>query len=158
MIGLRVFGQTAPAAWPLSCGQASPGSVLIAARRDSARSPFATTHGQRLMSRARAISAKDTGAPAELVNLKTRGSVPITARPSVRCVPVIARSLELNELEGSVKERFETRIALTLRMFRSAAHGDVERAPQDEWSDRGLQVLDLKAAGALSCSCVVEAI
>ena len=89
---------------------------------------------------------------------ETRGSVPIAARQSVRCVPVIARSLELNELEGSVKERFETRIALALRMFRSAAHGDVERAPQDEWSDRGLQVLDLKAAGALSCSCVVEAI
>ena len=51
-------------------------------------------------------------------------------RFGVRCVPVIARSLELNELEGSVKERFETRIALNLRMFRSAAHGDVERAPQ----------------------------
>ena len=60
--------------------------------------------------------------------------------------------------EGTHKERCETGIALALRMFRSAAHGDVERAPQDEWSDRGLQVLDLKAAGALSCSCVVEAI
>ena len=69
-----------------------------------------------------------------------------------------SRSLELNELEGSVKERFETRIALALRMFRSAAHGDVERAPQDEWSDRDLQVIDPKAAGALSCPCVVEAI
>ena len=60
--------------------------------------------------------------------------------------------------QGYVKERFETRIALGLKVYHSAAHGDVERAPQDEWSDRGLQVLDLKAAGSLSCSCVVEAI
>ena len=60
--------------------------------------------------------------------------------------------------QGYVKERFETRIALALKVYHSAAHGDVERAPQDEWSDRGLQVLDLKAAGALSCSYVVEAI
>jgi len=89
---------------------------------------------------------------------QTRGSVPITARQSVHCVPVMDVALELNELEGYVKERFETRIALALKVYHSAAHGDVERAPQDEWSDRGLQVLDLKAAGALSCSCVVEAI
>ena len=87
---------------------------------------------------------------------QTRGSVPITARQSVRCVPVMVRALGRIKPEGTHKERFEKRNALALRMFRSAAHGDVERAPQDEWSDRGLQVLDLKAAGALSCSCVVE--
>ena len=87
---------------------------------------------------------------------QTRGSVPSTARQSVRCVPVMVRALGRIKPEGTHKERFETRNALALRMFRSAAHGDVERAPQDEWSDRGLQVLDLKAAGALSCSCVVE--
>ena len=63
---------------------------------------------------------------------ETRGSVPIAARQSVRCVPVIARSLEFIELEGSVKERFETRVALTLRMFRSAAHGDVVRTPKKD--------------------------
>ena len=40
--------------------------------------------------------------------------------------------------QGYVKERFETRIALALKVYHSAAHGDVERAPQDEWSDRGL--------------------
>ena len=89
---------------------------------------------------------------------QTRGRVPIAARQSVQCVPVIVRALRRIKPEGTHKERFETRNALALRMFRSAAHEDVERAPQDEWSDRGLQVLDLKAAGALSCSCVVEAI
>ena len=89
---------------------------------------------------------------------ETRGSVPIAARQSVRCVPVMVRALGRIKPQGYVKERFETRIALALKVYHSAAHGDVERAPQDEWSDRGLQVLDLKAAGALSCSCVVEAI
>ena len=89
---------------------------------------------------------------------QTRGSVPSTARQSVRCVPVIAGSTELVRRYRTIYQRSETRIALALKVYHSAAHGDVERAPQDEWSDRGLQVLDLKAAGALSCSCVVEAI
>ena len=66
---------------------------------------------------------------------QTRASVPIAARPSIRCVPVIARSLELVGLEGSVKERFETRIALALRMFRSAAHGDVDGTTNSEWTE-----------------------
>ena len=87
---------------------------------------------------------------------QTRGSVPITARQSVRCVPVIAGSTELGRRYRTIYQRSETRIALALKVYHSAAHGDVKRAPQDEWSDRGLQVLDLKAAGALSCSCVVE--
>ena len=89
---------------------------------------------------------------------QTRTRVPIAARQSVHCVPVMDVALGRIKRQGYVKERFETRIALALKVYHSAAHGDVERAPQDEWSDRGLQVLDLKAAGALSCSCVVEAI
>ena len=60
--------------------------------------------------------------------------------------------------QGYVKERSETRIALALEVYHSAANGDVDDSPNNEWSDRGLQVLDLKAAGALSCSCVAEAI
>ena len=50
------------------------------------------------------------------------------------------------------------RIALPQEVYHSAALGDVNRTPMIEMSDSGLQVLDLKAAGALSCSYVVEAI
>ena len=42
------------------------------------------------------------------------------------------------------------RIAQSLEVCTTAAHGDVERRPKKRWSDRGLQVIDLKAAGALS--------
>ena len=54
--------------------------------------------------------------------------------------------------QGYVKERSETRIALALEVYHSAANGDVDDSPNNEWSDRGLQVFDLKAAAALSCS------
>ena len=63
---------------------------------------------------------------------QTRGSVPIADRPSVHCVPVIAGSLKLMELEGSVKERSQTRIALALERYKTAAHGDVERTPKKD--------------------------
>ena len=86
---------------------------------------------------------------------QTRGSVPIADRPSVHCVPVIAGSLKLMELEGSVKERSQTRIALAQEWYHSAAHGDVERTPKKRRSDRDLQVIDLKAAAALSCSYMI---
>ena len=63
---------------------------------------------------------------------QTRGSVPIADRPSVHCVPVIAGSLKLMELEGSVKERSQTRVALALERYKTAAHGDVERTPKKD--------------------------
>ena len=49
------------------------------------------------------------------------------------------------------------RIAQTLEWYTTAAHGDVLRWPNNEWSDRDLQVFDLKAAVALSSTCVIEA-
>ena len=47
------------------------------------------------------------------------------------------------------------RIAQSLEVCTTAAHGDVERRPKKRWSDRGLQVIDLKAAAALSCSYMI---
>ena len=49
------------------------------------------------------------------------------------------------------------RIAQTLEWYTTAAHGDVVRWTNNEWSDRDLQVFDLKAAVALSSTCVIEA-
>ena len=49
------------------------------------------------------------------------------------------------------------RIAQTLEWYTTAAHGDVLRWPNNEWSDRDLQVFDLKGAVALSSICVIEA-
>ena len=43
---------------------------------------------------------------------------------------------------------------MSVEAANSAAHGDVDRTPMRSWSDRGLQVLDLKAAGTLSSSAV----
>ena len=40
------------------------------------------------------------------------------------------------------------RIAQSLEVCTTAAHGDVERRPKKRWSDRGLQVTNLKATGA----------
>ena len=77
---------------------------------------------------------------------------------SVHAVKTLRSPTRLATARGTTKPDLQKRDVVHLETKNSAAHGDVERAPQDEWSDRGLQVLDLKAAGALSCSCVVEAI
>ena len=63
----------------------------------------------------------------------------------------MARSLRHIRPEGTHKERSETRIVQTLQVCTTAAHGDVEHERRLRLSDRDLQVLDLKAAGALSC-------
>ena len=76
----------------------------------------------------------------------------LAARQSVHCVPVMDVALGRIKRQGYVKERSETRIALALEVYHSAAHRDVDDSPNNEWSDRGLQVFDLKAAAALSCS------
>ena len=60
--------------------------------------------------------------------------------------------------EGTHKERSQTRIALALERYISAAHGDIVRWPNNERSDRSLQVFDLKAAAAPFNSSVIEAI
>ena len=71
---------------------------------------------------------------------QTRGSVPIADRQSVHCVPVIVRALGGIKAEGTHEERSQTRIALAQEVYHSAAHGDVDRTPMIEMSDRGLQV------------------
>ena len=81
--------------------------------------------------------------------------VPIAAQQCVHCVPVIARALRRIKAEGTHKERSQTRVALAQDWYTSAAPppecGDVEHERRLRLSDRDLQVLDLKAAGALSC-------
>ena len=70
----------------------------------------------------------------------------------------MARSLRHIRPEGTHKERSETRIVQTLQVCTTAAHGDVKRTSNGEWSDRSLQVFDLKADATLSNSSMVEAI
>ena len=52
---------------------------------------------------------------------QTRGAVPIADRQSVHCVPVIVRALGRIKAEGTHKERSETRNALALERYHSAA-------------------------------------
>ena len=47
--------------------------------------------------------------------------VPIAARQSVHCVPVMDVALGRIKRQGYVKERSETRIALALEVYHSAA-------------------------------------
>ena len=86
---------------------------------------------------------------------QTRASVPIAARPSVHCVPVMGVALGRIKRQGYVKERSQTRIALTQDVFRSAAHGDVERTPKKDGAPVTFRFIDLKAAAALSCSYMI---
>lgn len=74
-------------------------------------------------------------------------SVPITARQSVRCVPVIAGSTELVRRYRTIYQRSETRIALALKVYHSAAHGDVERAPHAVQRDLVYRQSTSSAAG-----------
>ena len=64
----------------------------------------------------------------------------------------MVRALGRIKAEGTHKERSQTRIALAQDVFRSAAHGDVVSHAEERWSTRDLQVIDLKAAAALSRS------
>ena len=89
---------------------------------------------------------------------QTLGVPRLPTTQSVHAVKTLRSWMELAIAHPTTKPDLQKRDVVHLETKNSAAHGDVERAPQDEWSDRGLQVLDLKAAGALSCSCVVEAI
>lgn len=77
-----------------------------------------------------------------------RSRARLSARQSVQCVPVMARSLGHLRAEGTQQERSRTRIVLALQVCTTAAHRDVDAAPMERWSDRGLQVTNLKATGA----------
>ena len=81
-----------------------------------------------------------------------RSRARLSARQSVQCVPVMARSLGRLRREGTQQERSRTRIALALQVCTTAAHGDVDAAPMKSCSDSDLQVFDLNAAAALRVS------
>ena len=66
--------------------------------------------------------------------------------------------MELVKRCRTIYQRSQTRIALAQELYHSAAHGDVGGTTNSEWSDRDLQVFDLKVAVAPSISSVVEAI
>ena len=80
--------------------------------------------------------------------VRDRSRARLSARQSVQCVPVMARSLGHLRAEGTQQERSRTRIVLALQVCTTAAHRDVDAAPMERWSDRGLQVTNLKATGA----------
>ena len=81
-------------------------------------------------------------------SVRDRSRARLSARQSVQCVPVMARSLGHLRAEGTQQERSRTRIVLALQVCTTAAHRDVDAAPMERWSDRGLQVTNLKATGA----------
>ena len=81
-----------------------------------------------------------------------RSRARLSARQSVQCVPVMARSLGRLRREGTQQERSRTRIALALQVCTTAPHGDGDAAPMKSCSDSDLQVFDLKAAAALRVS------
>ena len=85
-------------------------------------------------------------------SVRDRSRARLSARQSVQCVPVMARSLGRLRREGTQQERSRTRIALALQVCTTAAHGDVDAAPMKSCSDSDLQVFDLKAAVALRVS------
>ena len=58
------------------------------------------------------------------------------------------RIVTTNNGQGTQQERSRTRIVLALQVCTTAAHRDVDAAPMERWSDRGLQVTNLKATGA----------
>ena len=94
--------------------------------------------------------------------------VPIRPRHAVRYrLPIVrpssplrpgdgVRALGRIKAEGTHKKRFQTRIALTQDVFRRKCSSWGRRAHTEErWSTRDLQVIDLKAAAALSSSYMI---
>ena len=59
--------------------------------------------------------------------------------------------MQLAIARGTTKPDSKKVIVVTVEVSNSAAPGDVEHERRLRLSDRDLQVLDLKAAGALSC-------
>ena len=80
------------------------------------------------------------------------GRARLSARQSVQCVPVMARSLGTIRPEGTHKERSQKRIALALEVCTTAVTETLSAPPMIGMRARGLLVLDLKAAGALPSS------
>ena len=85
----------------------------------------------------------------------TRSRLP-TRRPS-NADKTLRSPTQLATARGTTKPDSERHVVVSVEAANSAAHGDVDHTPMKSWSDRGLQVLDLKAAGTLSSSAVTGA-
>jgi len=86
---------------------------------------------------------------------ETAGRARFPAWQSVRCVPVMARSLEHIKAVGTSQERLESRIAQTLQVCTTADHGDVDRTPMMRWTDSSPLANDLMTPGIRLCSYVI---
>ena len=80
----------------------------------------------------------------------TRSRLP-TRRPS-NADKTLRSPTQLATARGTTKPDSERHVVVSVEAANSAAHGDVDHTPMKSWSDRGLQVLDLKAAVAPLCS------
>ena len=88
---------------------------------------------------------------------ETRAVARLPTQQSVHAVKALRSPTELAIARGTTKPDSKKVIVVTVDLSNSAAHGDVDGTTNNEWSDRDLQVFDLKAAVTLSSTCVIEA-
>ena len=94
----------------------------------------------------------------ESASIFRRHTVAHGSRRGVRPMPTkLSVVPQLATARGTTKPDSEKHVVVSVEAEKSAAHRDADDTPKLRWSDRGLQVLDLKAAGALSSSAVTEA-
>ena len=82
--------------------------------------------------------------------VRDRGFVRLPTAQSVHAVKTLRSWMELARLHPTTKADSEMHDVVHFEVKKSAAPGDVEHERRLRLSDRDLQVLDLKAAGALS--------
>ena len=88
---------------------------------------------------------------------QTRGRARLPTRRPSNADKTLRSPTQLATARGTTKPDSEKHVVVSVEAEKSAAHRDADDTPKLRWSDRGLQVLDLKAAGALSSSAVTEA-
>ena len=88
---------------------------------------------------------------------QTRAVARLPTRQSVHDVKALRSSMELAMAHRTTKPESKKHDVVHFEVKKSAAPGDVEHERRLRLSDRDLQVLDLKAAGALSSLAVAEA-
>ena len=88
---------------------------------------------------------------------QTRGRARLPTRRPSNADKTLRSPTQLATARGTTKPDSERHVVVSVEAANSAAHGDVDHTPMKSWSDRGLQVLDLKAAGTLSSSAVTGA-
>ena len=82
---------------------------------------------------------------------ETRGFARLPTRRSVHVVKALRSWIELAMAHPTTSADSEKHVMVSLEAEKSAADGEVVRKSMIEVRARGLQVLDPKAAGALSC-------